>query len=319
MLQAFPSSPPPAVDLGVPPASLKLNAREPEAVQAGCDVGTWIVPLVSLGALRVVVWVTEHGNVTDCDFSCLVHRVPATGQLSISGEEVPEEWRALWGDDFAAAPPPECETSPLRVVVCHTERAETELARVALTEARSPWFLTLDLDFFSTRNPARRDLPFDEDPPFASALWRLARTVPISLGNEFYAGLRALGEEGDAGKALPHLRAAAVGTAYEPRLSDLAVQEVLALALPRFEELSPRGREGAYGALLRAHLAEHQSTETELEVLQVCFAGIVRVVMEQPHACREVLIARSDMYTTARLAKRIVRGAKRVLDIMNAA
>jgi hypothetical protein len=301
----------------VPPASLKLNVREPASVQAGCDVGTWIVPLVSLGALRCVVWVTEHGNIADCDFSCLVHRVTATGQLCISGEEVPAEWRALWGDDFAAAPPLVCETSPLRVVVCHTKDAEPVLARVAEAEAQSPWFLTLDLDFFSTRNPARRDLPFDHDPPFASSIWRLARTVPISLGNEFYAGLLAVGEEQDRDKALAHFRAAAVGTGYEPRLSDESVRAVLEDALPRFAKLSVRGRGEAYGALLRAHLAEHQSVDEELAMLQVGFAGVVRVVMEQPHACREVLIARSDMYTTARLAKSIVRGAKQVLDLMN--
>lgn len=41
-------------DMGVPPPSLRLNSSEAATLQAGCDVGTWIIPLVAQGLLNTV-------------------------------------------------------------------------------------------------------------------------------------------------------------------------------------------------------------------------------------------------------------------------
>jgi hypothetical protein len=56
------------------------------------------------------------------------------------------------------------------------------------------------------------------------------------------------------------------------------------------------------GALLRAHLADHQSTEAELQALMHHFREAAAVVMAQPGAERRVVLARSEMYTTRRQA-----------------
>ena len=76
-------------DMGVPPASLGLTSRDAATLEAACDVGTWIIPLVAAGALSTVVWVTQYGNSPDCSFDCLVHQCAYTGMLSISGDDVP--------------------------------------------------------------------------------------------------------------------------------------------------------------------------------------------------------------------------------------
>jgi hypothetical protein len=222
------------------------------------------------------------------------------------------EWRALWGDDYVSTLPRGGVRNPLHVVVTHLAGCARALSVLPETQ---PWYLTLDLDFFSTRNPALRSLPFQEDPSFCKALWRLARTVPVTQGDSFHRALLALapGSRTCFAEALAQLRAAAVGTPYESAMCDDDVRDTAQAAVARFAELSAGLREAAYSALLRAHLADHQSTEMELDALLVDFAGIARTCLKQPHACFQVLIARSEMYTTKRQAKRIRDRAVQVL------
>ena len=267
------------------------------------------------------MWVTAHGNSPDAAFDCVVHRRVATGQLSISGGRVPAEWRALWGDDYVSPAPRDCERYPLRVVVAHVVGAERALSAVANNcPATQPWFLTLDLDFFSTRNPALRSLPFQEEPSFCKALWRLARSVPVVKGDALHQALLALtpaaGARADAAAVAALLRRCAVGTPYEAAMGEEELLGVAQAAVARFAELTEEGREAAYSAMLRAHLADHQPTETELEALQTDFACIARTVLLQHAACLQVLVARSEVYTTRRQAMRIRKQAVAILHGM---
>ena len=132
--------------------------------------------------------------------------------------------------------------APLRIVVADSAKAASAVARennrrgaaCRKSGAAAPqWALSLDLDFFSTRNPAQRSLPFDAFPSFRLALWRLACATPIGQGNQLYAALdRLLDGDLECDEAIAAVEAAACGTAAEPRPTPEVVANIVA-AVPQ--------------------------------------------------------------------------------------
>jgi len=314
-------------DLGVPPADAALSGRASAVLRGAVDVGTWIMPLAAAGALRAVIWVTAHADIPKGAFDARLLRHSGTGQVTVTGRQVSKTWRALWGEAYSAgasvADSPQLSAWPLRLVVCDSAQAAQVIAReAARLPANIPYFLSMDLDFFSTRNPALRSLPFSEHPSFARALWRLARAVPITSGDAFHAALLRLYDVGPEGGeeelegVVKALHAAARGTRAEARPSLDEVTTTAHAAVERFAELSQRQMEGAFDALMRAHLADHQSTADEIAVLQTHFEEAARQVMRQPGAVREVLLARSEMYLNRRQAVDIRAEALRIIHAL---
>jgi hypothetical protein len=173
----------------------------------------------------------------------------------------------------------------------------------------------MDIDFFSTRNPAQRSLPFVDHPSFAKAIWRLARAVPIIQGDAFYDVLTRLSDAGeDPAQLVARMLKVATGTDYEPRPKAEEVTRTTHAAVERFTKLTPGQRKHAYGALLRAHLADHQATPGELVELVAGFQAAAQVVLSQPGAAKLVLVARSEMYTTKRQAANIEAFVKAALE-----
>lgn len=91
-----------------------------------------------------------------------------------------------------------------------------------------PWVLSLDLDFFSTRNPALRSLPFEAYPPFRLALWKIACATPINHGNRLHAALDGvlLGKH-SASAAAEMVKKIAKGTKVEPAPTKEEVDQVV--------------------------------------------------------------------------------------------
>jgi hypothetical protein len=317
-------------DLGVPPPSPGLGSQEAGTLQGASDVGTWIVPLLAHRAVRTVVWVTAWANIPRKKFNAHVVRFPC-GKLAIGGAGVPKIWRSLWGDDFTTDPAPASGkpggpvVHPFRVVVVDVEGAASALKDELrlLYNGRKPLgsstscVLSVDIDYFSTRNPALRSLPFSDHPSFAKAIWRLARTVPIMEGDAFHAALTRLVVPGeDPHEVAAAIAACAVGTDYEDPLPRHELLSTVHAAVERFKKLSRGQRQDAYGALLRAHLADHQATPAELKQLMESFQAAVTVMMAQPGASREVVLARSEMYTTKRQAQDILHNALDILQVL---
>jgi len=283
-------------DLGVP-AELQTT-DDPAALVAACDIGSWIMPLLSSGALSRVLWVTAYANVPPCAFACCVHQSPA-GAITVSGAGVPPLWRALWGDAY-------CTTTP--EWACHAVSIEVvapcdAVAAVRCLPVDKGLHVTLDMDFFSTRNPARRSLPFDEFPSLRRGLWALAQAVPIESGLEFHTILlRMLAGEDSHATIAAALRSTATGTAWGPPLNATAIDDIVAAAPPRFAALSPGGCAAAVQALLLAHLPDHVSTESEIVALLASFADTLAAARSGgAPVCDEVLLARSaGMYTPPR-------------------
>lgn len=88
----------------------------------------------------------------------------------------------------------------------------------------------------------------------------------------------------------------------------------LAVAPELFGELPGKAASAALSSLLQAHLADHQSTEAELAQLGRVFRDVaVEVLVNTPGASREVLVARSEQYTTKRQGGSIRDEAMRIL------
>lgn len=105
--------------------------------------------------------------------------------------------------------------------------------------------LSLDLDFFSTRNPALRSLPFEAYPPFRMALWKIACATPISHGNVLHAALDGvlLGKH-SAGHAAEMVRKVAKGTKVEPAPTVDEIQQVVHGVKARGGQSRPATRAG---------------------------------------------------------------------------
>lgn len=154
--------------------------------------------------------------------------------VDLIAEAARGELRPESSSDYAA-------TSQLHITVCMAcaavEAISAERARVGAACAPSaattspPWCLSLDLDFFSTRNPALRILPFDSHPSFRRALWKVASAVPIESGVLFHSALDDLLEgERAAEEVVNVILAVACGTPYEGRPSREEVEDVVASA-----------------------------------------------------------------------------------------
>ncbi len=96
------------------------------------------------------------------------------------------------------------------------------------------------------------------------------------------------------------------GTAHKSAPPADDIRELLRMIPGMFGELrNDRHREEALDCLVRAHLADHQATEEEVNMLQMHFAEAAARVASIDLCAKEVIVARSEMYTTKRQAVEI--------------
>jgi hypothetical protein len=229
------------------------------------------------------------------------------------------------GSAGAAGAPPEPGDAPPPPRAAKRARTRAGAAAAAAGGAPLPrrvhvppptaFALSVDLDYFSVRNPAIRALPWSDTPGFRRALIALAKRVPMERGLAFVGALEALVAGSDSpADALPAVAAAAgvdpASTAGAELLSLLASAEV------RFNDgiRSLATLRGVLDTLLLAGLAEHQATHEELDALE---AGLTAVVARlargggggggggggaapPPPLAWPAVVARSELYTPRR-------------------
>jgi len=178
--------------------------------------------------------------------------------------------------------------------------------------------LSVDLDFFSVRNPALRALPFSDTPGFRRDLIALAKRVPMEAGMGFITALEALVAGTDSPlDALPVV-AHAAGITPNPRSGDGAqLLALLASAEVRFNEAvrSLGTLRAVLDTLLLAGLAEHEATHEELEALEGGLRAVAAALVGSGQLALPIVVARSEMYTPRRQLADIVARALRALDL----
>ena len=287
------------------------------------DVGTWLLPAAARGCFGTVLWCSAWcTNLPDSDFT--VSLLPkewadaaaaTTAVVCAPRAPPPAAWQALWGDACvpraALAPAQVRELRPLRVIKTDAAGCARTLAAWAAGARGAPASqqLTVDLDYFSVRNPGLRAVPFNALPGFRRELLALARRVPMERGGAFAAALEALvaGSDGPR-EALPAV-AAAAGIALESSDGERLLH-LLATAEEAFQLLPGlRDLDAALQALLLANLAEHEATEEELDALE---AGVKGIAAAAPWTA-PITIARSELYTPRRQLADIGARARRAL------
>ena len=288
------------------------------------DVGTWLLPAAARGCFGTVLWCSAWcTNLPDCDFT--VSLLPAAWSSDTAATAVvcaprappPAAWVALWGEACvpraSLAPAQVRELRPLRVIKTTAAGGARMLAAWAAGARGAPTSqqLTVDLDFFSVRNPGVRAVPFNSMPGFRRELLALARRVPMERGGAFVAALEALVAGGNGPReALPAVAAAAgiapASSDGERLLRLLATAEEAFQLLPGLRDL-----DAALQALLLAGLAEHEATEEELDALE---AGVKDIAAAAPWMA-PITIARSELYTPRRQLAGIGARARRALAV----
>lgn len=77
--------------------------------------GTWIMPLVSSGAISTVIWVTAWAKIPKDSFDCFVVTEPEDGTIQVTGKGVPPLWRALWNAAYVEEPSCSADLGPVKV------------------------------------------------------------------------------------------------------------------------------------------------------------------------------------------------------------
>jgi hypothetical protein len=175
---------------------------------------------------------------------------------------------------------------------------------------------SIDLDFFSVRNPALRSIPWTEHPSFRRELIALARRVPMEHGAAFTDALEALASSQDTQAALGALLSCGLPPPPTPGAA-LTLRSLLATIAVRFSS-DLHGRQhlrAVLCSLLLANLAEHESTEEELEALEAGCRLVLRAAYGGGGAAAipPVLIARSELYTPRRQLADILGRARRLV------
>jgi hypothetical protein len=180
----------------------------------GLDIGTWILPAVCFGGFNTVIWVTKYAHINETspqgfhvdvvmgkDGAVHVYagRRPFPDGPAEDGAtyDVPAEWKEMWAHCYTDRPftaddvDPGTPTNEVCVVVVYAEHAkdwvDKRLAAGAARTTAQPWAVSIDLDYFITRNPkqdAWRGRKLD------SAVWNVARCVPVERTDAFVAYLR---------------------------------------------------------------------------------------------------------------------------------
>ena len=280
------------------------------------DVGTWLLPAVARGCFGTVLWISAWcTNLPDADFRVSVCSA-GDGTTAISySTPPPPAWAALWGEACMPrtlmAPALRRELRSLRIIKTNAAGGVRilELWNSGARNSPTSQQMTIDLDYFSVRNPGVRSIPFGDLPGFRRELIALAKRVPMERGAAFIEALEALvaGSDGPH-EALPAVAAAAgitpVSSDGERLLHLLATAEEKFQLLPGLRDL-----DSALQALLLVGLAEHEATTEELNILE---AGVTALAA----AARWIsptTIARSELYTPRRQLEDIRARAHRAL------
>jgi hypothetical protein len=280
------------------------------------DVGTWLLPAAARGCFGTVLWISAWcTNLPDADFRVSVCSA-GDGTTAISyTTPPPPAWAALWGEACMPrtlmAPAQRRELRPLRIIKTNAAGGVRilELWNSGARNSPTSQQMTIDLDYFSVRNPGVRSIPFGDLPGFRRELIALAKRVPMERGAAFIEALEAL----VAGSDGPHeaLPAVAAAAGITPASSDgERLLHLLATAEEKFQLLPGlRDLDSALQALLLVGLAEHEATTEELNILE---AGVTALAA----AARWIsptTIARSELYTPRRQLEDIRARARRAL------
>jgi hypothetical protein len=146
----------------------------------------------------------------------------------------------------------------------------------AAVAAPTHFVVSLDLDFFSVRNPALRSVPWTDTPSFRRELIALARRVPMERGLDFVSALERLAIEEDT-SAEDVLPAVADAAGVSGRLERARLLELLGAAEEKLQQLRDLRhlRQVLDLGLLLATLAEHEATEEELDELQGALQSVL--------------------------------------------
>ena len=313
------------------------------------DIGTWLLPAAARGCFGTILWASAWcKNLPNCNFEVALlvgDSASSESPLTVvySSPPPPPAWRALWGD--ACVPRSSISSAqcarlrPLRIIKTDASGVARQLvswqaaaavpaesiatarprravafagcAAAAATAIMHPtsFQLTVDLDFFSVRNPALRSIPFSDLPGFRRDLIALAQRVPMERGAAFVGALEALvaGDDGPH-EALPAV-AAAAGIAPASTAGD-SLLRFLALVEATFQLLTDlRHMESTLQGLLLVNLAEHEATHAELDMLET---GLARAAVAV-RWCAPIAIARSELYTPRRQLPDILARTRRAL------
>ncbi len=176
---------------------------------------------------------------------------------------------------------------------------------------------TIDLDFFSVRNPALRAIPWTEHPSFRRELIALARQVPMAKGAAFVDTLEKLAAYQDPAAALPALLKCGISPGATPG-AKLTLLSLLSTIAVRFaaDLHGPSHLRAVLSSLLLVALAEHEATVEELQALEGACASVLMAAWPARGAAAipPILIARSELYTPRRQLKDIVDLARRAVS-----
>ena len=310
------------------------------SVTAGqLDIGTWILPAIFAGAFSTVLWINKWAkNLPHTSFCASLgpHAFPHGSALAVLCDpaEVPAAWRALWADYClppSAITPAEqraLKFVPFRVVMTDAAGAHRNLKawadaarredsvavgapppRAASKRPRDEsgpvplprrFMLSVDLDYFSVNNPAKRSVPWAGDPGFRRDLIAFESMV--------------------AGEDSPHDALPAVAKAAGIKPDSAEGEKLLSLLAScevKFNEdiKSLPSLRAVLDNLLLMNLAEHASTHEELAVLEKGFAGVVaRVMARGGGGVWPAHIARSELYTPPRQLADIRARARRAIE-----
>ena len=236
-----------------------------------------------------------------------------------AGGAVPRVGPLQRGGRVTVEPLAPSASSPTPVVDAGADTVDVVDAGDASPPLPTSYQVTIDLDFFSVRNPALRSLPWTSIPRFRLDLIALAKRVPMERGDAFSAALQSLvAGEGTPHSVLPAI-AHAVGLCSHTSPEAQSLLPLLASIEVRFQDLSdlPHMR-AALSSLLLANLAEHEATNEELNALERGLGALLsRVIAATPGGSARVppvLIARSELYTPRRQVANVCARARRAVE-----
>lgn len=257
------------------------------------DIGTWIMPLVALGAYNRVIWVTKWANMRECSFTATAAFCDNT--VLLTGSAVPNVWRVLWGHNYVTKFPSKCSTpQKVHITVVCAANAVRQLRKESIKHCT----VTVDLDFFTTCNPTKKALFSGRDSIALQDLFDLSTFVPIEQGTAFYLALEEYMFK--AGTSAHDVRACATGTSWEQgsrkswQRDEGTVRAVLDVVKAGF---NPKRKAADLMWVWRlcgcSHLAEHKSTEAEIQSLMDNLSAALDVIKK---SIKDVIIATSSEY-----------------------
>lgn len=230
-------------DLAVPErvTSSLVGVKDVGAMIPHVEISSWIIPCIAAGVYDEIIWVTEYNTMfTQQTFSAGVavrselqtdeNRDAGEDEdgdsLCIVGDDVPQEWREYWQDQYVAIAQKRAKkrcfqgtretvttrgtaatrqtaekrdsattSKPFKMTVCTRDSIAGVIAHLAST--KKDITVSMDLDFFSTTNPSRRCIPFNDLPSFRLPLIDLFARIPLLTCNAFFAHLDSFLKESE--------------------------------------------------------------------------------------------------------------------------